>query len=223
MSGKIALFGATGMCGSALMRKALAEGYQVNAMVRSSSKITEENDKLTVIEGDLENTDVIQKTTENVDYVVVMLGGLIGDPKNYPAGFITQGVEAIVEQMKKQSSIKSLTVLTGAFSMEPGEERSFFSRQLTSAIIRVVGMKPNIDDHQGVNAFIGSIQNDVSFGTIVMRPARLGNGEFKSAVKALEKSPSMMYEVTNEELAVYALEVMKDESMYGKFPFIGHK
>ena len=76
MSGEtIALFGATGGTGKHFLSMALEAGYTVKIMVRTPSKITLTNNKLTVIEGDFFNKDAIQKTITGADYVVSLAGG----------------------------------------------------------------------------------------------------------------------------------------------------
>ncbi len=53
---KIALLGATGFVGTALLSEALARGHQITAIVRDPAKLSTRHDLLTVEAGDVENT-----------------------------------------------------------------------------------------------------------------------------------------------------------------------
>ena len=81
MSETIALFGGTGSTGQHFLTLALEAGYKVNILVRNPSKVTitsNNNDNLTVIEGDFSNHEAIKKTIQGATYVVSMAGGPMG-------------------------------------------------------------------------------------------------------------------------------------------------
>jgi uncharacterized protein len=50
---KLVLFGATGHVGHAILDEALARGHDVTAIVRDASRLTDSNDKLHVVVGDI--------------------------------------------------------------------------------------------------------------------------------------------------------------------------
>jgi uncharacterized protein len=50
---KLVLFGATGHVGHAILEEALARGHDVTAIVRDASRLTERDDKLHVVVGDI--------------------------------------------------------------------------------------------------------------------------------------------------------------------------
>jgi uncharacterized protein len=50
---KLVLFGATGHIGHAILEEALARGHEVTAIVRDASRLTERDDKLHVVVGDI--------------------------------------------------------------------------------------------------------------------------------------------------------------------------
>ena len=72
---RIALFGATGAVGGYFLNKALSDGHDVVALVRSPDKvITHEN--LYLIKGDVSNPDDVAKTVATADVVVSCLGNV---------------------------------------------------------------------------------------------------------------------------------------------------
>jgi putative NADH-flavin reductase len=50
---KLVLFGATGHVGHAILEEALARGHEVTAVVRDADRLTERDDKLHVVVGDI--------------------------------------------------------------------------------------------------------------------------------------------------------------------------
>merc|ERR1719384_186366 len=153
----------------------------------------------------------------------MMLGAPLGKPKSYPTGFYEEAFKAVVAALKNVPTCKSLVVLVGNMAPAPGEERSFFvSKILLPSITTVFRAKPNIDDHIAVIEYINTIQDEVSFGTIALRPAALGTGEAEKEVKVHKASPPVSDILKRTEVAAFALKAMKDESLYGTYPYIGH-
>jgi len=69
--GRMLITGATGMVGSLLVRRAVAEGYEVRAMVRAgSNRRPLENLDVEYVEADLADFDSLPPTVEGVDFVV---------------------------------------------------------------------------------------------------------------------------------------------------------
>ena len=59
---EIALFGATGHLGQAILEEALTRGYDVTAIVRDPARITQRNDKLKIVTGDVTQIDLRSPT-----------------------------------------------------------------------------------------------------------------------------------------------------------------
>ncbi|WP_186671976.1 NAD(P)-dependent oxidoreductase [Sporosarcina sp. BP05] len=70
---KIALFGATGRVGEEVLKLALAEGYEVTALVRSPEKLAPHG-RLTVIQGDVRDADTVTLAIAGMDVVFSALG-----------------------------------------------------------------------------------------------------------------------------------------------------
>jgi hypothetical protein len=70
---KLAVFGGTGASGQLLIRSALAQGHTVTAYARNPAKLPPADD-LTVIQGQLDDTDGVQRTINGVDAVISLLG-----------------------------------------------------------------------------------------------------------------------------------------------------
>ena len=75
---KLFILGATGRTGQELVRQALSEGHEVVAYVRSPEKLNSQ-EKLTIIQGTLEETTKLQQAMMSCDAVLVALGNPIKD------------------------------------------------------------------------------------------------------------------------------------------------
>jgi putative NADH-flavin reductase len=71
---KIAVFGSSGNVGKFLVEQALAEQYDVIAYARNPSKLTIKHDRLTIMQGELSNEAMIERTITGVDAVISVMG-----------------------------------------------------------------------------------------------------------------------------------------------------
>ena len=95
---KLVIFGATGFSGQAIMKLALSKGIQVTVLVRNKSAITIQNENLTVIQGNVLDSNDVKKALEHQDAVIQCLGvGGKGDGK--PTTFISDATKIIVEEI----------------------------------------------------------------------------------------------------------------------------
>ncbi|GAB3907553.1 NAD(P)-dependent oxidoreductase [Larkinella knui] len=112
---KIALIGASGYVGSALLKEALHRGYDVTAIVRNPEKITVDSSHLTVAQGDVLNEDEVAERVVGHDAVVSAYNPGWQNPAIYKE--YLAGSQAIQNGVKK-AGVKRLLVVGGAGSLE---------------------------------------------------------------------------------------------------------
>lgn len=112
---KIALIGATGFVGSAVLNEALGRRYEVAAIARDTSKITVKSERLTLITADVYDTGALADVLKGHDAVVNAFNAGWTNPNLYD-DFI-KGSESI-QQAVKLSGVKRLLVIGGAGSLE---------------------------------------------------------------------------------------------------------
>lgn len=112
---KIALIGATGFTGTAVLNEALNRGHQVTAIARNPEKITIKNNNLALKTADVNNISELAESLKGHDAVVSAFNAGWTNPNMY-ADFI-KGSEDI-QQAVKQSGVKRLIVIGGAGSLE---------------------------------------------------------------------------------------------------------
>jgi putative NADH-flavin reductase len=111
---KIALIGATGFVGAAILKEALDRGHTVTAIVRNTEKITKENPNLFPLKADVFNEEKIAAAVKGHDAVVSAYNPGWSNPDIYNE-FLTgsQSIEAAV----KKAGVKRLIVVGGAGSL----------------------------------------------------------------------------------------------------------
>lgn len=111
---RIAIFGATGFTGKAILREALAQGHEVTVLVRGSSVRPEDHHRLKVLVGQVLDPRDVAATLEGQDAVIQCLGvGGKGDGK--PSTFLSDATRVIVAEMEKQGASRLVALSnTGA-------------------------------------------------------------------------------------------------------------
>jgi putative NADH-flavin reductase len=103
----VAIFGASGFSGKAILKETLSCNHHVTALVRKKSAISVTDKNLTVIEGNVLERKTVAETLKNQNAVIQCLGvGGKGDGK--PTTFISDATKIIVEEMEKQCGISAL-------------------------------------------------------------------------------------------------------------------
>ncbi len=111
---KIALIGATGFVGSALLKEALDRGHEVTAIGRHPEKIPP-HAKLRSQKGDVYNADEVARLVAGHDAVISAFNPGWSNPDIYNQQ--VKGTEAIIKGVK-QAGIKRLLFVGGAGSLE---------------------------------------------------------------------------------------------------------
>ncbi|MGN6542290.1 MAG: NAD(P)-dependent oxidoreductase [Ginsengibacter sp.] len=117
---KIALIGATGFVGSAILKEALDRGIEVTAIVRHPQKIKAQ-DHLTIVKGDVMDTDQLSEAFKGKDVVVSAYNAGWTNPDLYNE--FLKGSKSIQQGVTK-SGVKRYIVLGGAGSLfvAPGRQ-----------------------------------------------------------------------------------------------------
>ena len=116
---KIVLIGATGFVGSAVLNEALGRKHEVTAILRNPVRLTIKNNNLSVVQGDVTDTNKLAGLLKGNDIVVSAYNAGWSNPNIYD-DFLKDS-QSIQEAVKK-SGIKRLIVMGGAGSLfiKPG-------------------------------------------------------------------------------------------------------
>jgi uncharacterized protein len=111
---KIALIGATGFVGSAILQEALQRGHEVTAIVRHPEKLSP-HPKLRPHNADIQNIDEVARSVAGHDVVISAFSPGWTNPNMYDVQVM--GTRAIVDGVKK-AGIKRMLFVGGAGSLE---------------------------------------------------------------------------------------------------------
>ena len=107
---KIIIFGATGFSGQAILAEAIKQGHDVTVLVRDASKVQIKHNNLTIVEGNVLDSQTVASVVQHQEAVIQCLGvGGKGDGK--PTTFISDATTVIVNEMQKQQ-IKRLIAMS---------------------------------------------------------------------------------------------------------------
>jgi putative NADH-flavin reductase len=111
---KVALIGASGFVGSAILDEAVSRGYQVTAIARNTDKVKKDAG-VTAVSADVNNIDALAAALTGHDAIISSFNPGWADA-NLHDNFI-KGSEAIQEATRK-SGVMRLLVIGGAGSLE---------------------------------------------------------------------------------------------------------
>ena len=117
---KIALVGASGFVGSAILKEALDRSIQVKAIVRHPQKITRKDPILIVVSGDVSDPDTLGRLAKGADAVISAYNPGWSHPELYQETLRTY--PAIIEGTKK-AGVRRLLIVGGAGTLyvSPGK------------------------------------------------------------------------------------------------------
>jgi len=110
----IALIGATGFVGSAILQEALQRGHEVTAIVRNPEKVTP-HPKLRPNKADVQKEDEVTRSVAGHDAVISAFNPGWSNPDIYNQQ--VKGTRAIIDGVKK-AGVKRLLFVGGAGSLE---------------------------------------------------------------------------------------------------------
>ncbi|MCB5275965.1 hypothetical protein BJG92_03520 [Arthrobacter sp. SO5] len=134
---KLAMFGVTGTVGSVLLERALREGHQVQALVRSASSLKTRDQNLSVTHGDVGNAAAVDAVLNGVDGVLSTLGGSRG-PESLSIGTAT------ITSAMAGHGVRRIVVAQGFHLRFPGDPANFGQRVMGLMMSRLI---PGINEN----------------------------------------------------------------------------
>ncbi|MBM7655568.1 NAD(P)-dependent oxidoreductase [Neobacillus cucumis] len=104
---KILVFGATGPTGQHIVRQGLELGYEITAFVRDPSRLNLKHQHLSVITGDVQNSNSVLNAVRGFDLIISALG----NGKSLTGNVFSVGIKNIVDAMK-QCHIRRIIVMS---------------------------------------------------------------------------------------------------------------
>jgi putative NADH-flavin reductase len=147
---RVALFGATGRAGGAILRQACAAGYEVHVLARSPGTLDGDGPSIAVTAGDVRDLAAAEPVVRGAGAVVSAIGGT--GPGN-PA-VLQQGTTAILTAMKRHG-VRRLIVIQGFHLPFPADPHNL-GRLVMAAALRAWNRHLSADTYRMAEVLTGS-------------------------------------------------------------------
>jgi putative NADH-flavin reductase len=208
---KLAIFGATGRTGRQLVCRALASGYEVNAIIRNQGHLLFQHDLLHLFYGDLDETGLIHRSIDSVDAVISALG-----PKNNKPLFeISQATKKIITSMK-DLEIRRLVASAGA-----GVRSSHDSPRLIDHGIQLLLKITSRWIYEDMVRTVEEIRSSGLDWTVVRVPMLI-DGHAANKIKVGWVGKSVGMRITRDDLAAFMIEQINSDQFLRQDPAISN-
>jgi putative NADH-flavin reductase len=206
---KIAVFGASGRTGIPLVQQALAQGYEVVALVRNPTKLPLKHANLTVIQGDAMNAQDVERAIQDTQAVISALGHTKGTPNNMQ----TIATQHIIAAMKKYH-LKRFISLTGAGVAAPQDQPKFVNH-LIKFVLKVLSAKVLNDAEEHAQVITKS-----NLDWTIVRGPMLTEGAHTGKYRVGWVGVNTSAKISRADLAEFMLNQLKDNTFYQQMPMV---
>jgi len=208
---KITILGSTGFVGKVLIKKAIAEGYQVKTLARNPGKLEEIKDKIGIIKGSVFEQSSIEAAIEGAEVVLSTIGPPQrnpGDPLQYE-----KAMKNIVSAMDKYG-IKRYIHIGGAAHQGGENEVWNFNRKFLRLFLNLFGKQIMVAKH-----LEWEVLKTSDLDWTLVRPPRITNEVASGNILADEKRLESL-KVSVGDLTDFILEQIASKEWIRKAPLV---
>ncbi|MFI6211871.1 NAD(P)-dependent oxidoreductase [Nocardia brasiliensis] len=206
---KIAVFGATSTVGRLVVEQALAEGHQVTAFTRSAAGLTQRHERLDIVEGDVLESDSVQRAVAGQDAVLVSLGA------GRKGVIRAEGTRAVIEAMNR-TGVKRLIVQTTLGVGDSKANLNFLWKYVMFGLL----LRQAFADHVQQEAYVRASDLDWT----IVRPSAFTDGPrtggFRRGFPAGERGLTL--KIARADIAGFMLEQLTDTTYLRQAPGISN-
>ncbi|TKD65356.1 NAD(P)-dependent oxidoreductase [Flavobacterium sp. ASW18X] len=198
---KILLLGATGRTGKLVLKRALADGFEVHCLARNSNRIKPQQ-KLTVIEGDANDIQDLQKALNGCDAIISVLN--ISRTSDFPWAPLKTPKTYLSDVMHKlttiaqQESINKIVICSAWGVAETNKDLPFWFRWL----IKYSNIGFAYKDHEKQEKILYSSE----LNWTIVRPVGLTNSSQKASIQeSWNNQPKPNLLVSRDSVARYLI------------------
>ncbi len=205
---KVLVIGATGLTGTHLVRKLLARGDEVTALVRIPSSYELEHDHLRVVQGEARDATSLERACENQDAVISAFG-----PRTFKKDDLQEVfMKNLVAAMTK-SRVKRLVNLSAWGAGDSIQHSNLFMKLFFALVLKNL----YVDKNRGELLLFASPLDYIN-----VRPGRLTNAPTHAPVRATLEPNGMRPWLTREDLADFMISQLNTDEWLRKSPLIGY-
>jgi putative NADH-flavin reductase len=205
---KILILGPTGGTGQQLVIQSLEQHHEVTALARDPSKLKLQHERLTVIEGNALDKDLLMKALEGKDAVISALG--VGKSLK-SEDLISNAVNILIPSMN-ETNVKRLIFISAFGVGETFKQANFIQKIIFRWPLKNMYADKSKADEQ--------IRNSKLEWTLVY-PVLLTDAPRTAKYKVAEKLPMKgMPKISRADVADFILLQLRDNSFLRKSPII---
>ena len=210
---KIALFGATGLTGPAVLREALARGHEVIVLARNPGAVATSHPQLRVVKGDALNAADVDACLKGCDAVVHCLGvGGKGDRK--PTTLVSDSIKLLLPIMKA----KGVRRLVAMSNLGAGGSGQWFVRKVAMPLF-VRWLIPIVEDKDRMEAILRA--SDLEW--VAVRLPGIVDGPAKPLkISADGSGRGISWRITTGSTAAFLLDQLADSTYLGTTPAVSN-
>ena len=200
---KLAIFGATGKTGIELVKQALEQEHVVTAFVRDPARLMIEDERLTMITGDVFDPDSVAQAVQKQDAVICALGAG-NDLKKTTVR--TTGTINIISGMQKHN-VKRLMVVTAMGVGESWDTLSLFNKFFFATLL-----KSSREDHEAQEAAV----KESGLDWTIIRASGLTDEPRTGVYDVGENIPANTSKIARADVADLIIKTLAQNTRIGK-------
>lgn len=205
----VTIFGATGKTGIEVVRHALDQGYEVTAFVRDPARLGIEHDRLSIVQGDAEEREPVERAVEGADAVISALG----QTRTSSPRLLTRAGENIMRAMEKHG-VERFISLVGA-GVDTPQDESTIGRKFMRGLMKVFARDVLEDAQMHAEQVMAS---DLEW--TLVRPPRLTEGEEQGDYRSGQLSLGPGAKLSRADLADFMVRQLDTREYVGKAPMV---
>lgn len=207
---KIAIIGGTGKVGRYLASRALENGYQVRMLVRNPAKLSFRDERIEIVEGNVQKLENIQKLLIDCQVVINSFGQPIREKPIY-----SNVTEMILEVMAELHIDRYIGVTGGSLTIN-GDKKSFMNR-VGAKMFECIYSNMMTDKKKEWQILS---RNTLIKWTLVRLPFIVDGMEKGFIKENLLDMPGTT--ITNQDIATFIINQVKSLEYIQKSPFISN-
>lgn len=207
----LTIFGGTGKTGRHLVEQALEEGHHVTVLARTPSKLDIQHERLSMLEGDIQDPTAVSDAVEGA-YVVL---SVLGPTSNTPDYQVSRGTQHVIDAMHDHG-VERLIVSAGAGVGGEGDRPKLFNHVI-SFVLKMVARHVLEDMTRTVHAVR---ESDLDW--TVVRVPMLTDGPPTGEVRVGRVGVNTGARITRADMARFMLDQVRDDSHIHESPVISN-
>jgi putative NADH-flavin reductase len=189
----------------------LDAGHEVVAFARTPSKLDVDDERLSIVQGDVRNAQAVAEAVGGADAVLSVLG----PTRNTPAGAIRQGMEHVLEAMRTHG-VQRLVAVVGAGVRDPQDRPGLLDKAI-GALLRLTA-RDVYEEMVGVAEHVRGSGLEWTLVRVPVLTDAPGMGEVRVGYLGGEVGVRL----SREDLVGFMLDQLEDETYLCQAPVISN-